>query len=53
MRDILETALRPDTRLRLGTALAERNRRLGLTSEDINALSPARDRAPAEPMSFE
>lgn len=53
MRDILETALRPDTRLRLGTALAERNRRLGLTSEDINALCPARDRAPAEPMSFE
>lgn len=53
MRDILETAVRPDTRLRLGTALAERSRRLGLTNEDIDAFSPARDRTPAEPMSFE
>ncbi|MDQ0302484.1 FitA-like ribbon-helix-helix domain-containing protein [Ancylobacter polymorphus] len=53
MRDILESAVRPDMRLRLGTALAERSRRLGLTNEDIDALSPARDRMPAEPMSFE
>ncbi|TCT04631.1 FitA-like ribbon-helix-helix domain-containing protein [Aquabacter spiritensis] len=53
MRDILESAVRPETRLRLGTALAERSRRLGLTNEDIDALNPARDRTPAEPMSFE
>jgi plasmid stability protein len=53
MRDILESAVRPDRRLRLGTALAERSRRLGLTNEDVNALNPARDRTPAEPMSFE
>lgn len=53
MRDILETAVRPDTRLRLGTALAERSRRLGLTNADVDALCPARDRTPAEPMSFE
>ena len=33
MRDILETAVRPDTRLRLGSALAERSRRLGLTEQ--------------------
>ncbi len=53
MRDILETTVRPDTPLRLGSALAERSRRLGLTNEDIDALSPAHDRTPAEPMSFE
>ena len=50
---ILEAAVRPDTRLRLGTALAERSRRLGLTNEDIDALDQARDKTPAKPMSFE
>ena len=53
MRDILEMAVRPDTRLLLGTALAECSRRLGLTNEDIEALDQARDKAPAKPMSFE
>lgn len=53
MRDILETAVRPDTRLRLGSALAERSRRLGLTNEDVAALEQAHDRTPAKPMSFE
>ena len=53
MRDILETAVRPDTRLRLGTALAERSRHIGLTNEDVDALDQARDKTPAKPMSFE
>ena len=52
MREILESAVRPDTRLRIGTALAERSRRLGLTNEDVNALEQTRDRRPAKPMSF-
>ena len=52
MRDIIETAVRPATRLRLGSALAERSRRLGLTNEDVAALDQARDKTPAEPMSF-
>ena len=50
MRHILETAVRPATRLRLGSALAERSRRLGLTNEDVAALSSRQDAA--EPMSF-
>ena len=53
MRDILETAVRPATRLRLGTALAEASRRIGLTNEDVEALERTFDRTPAEPMSFE
>ena len=53
MRDILETAVRPGARLRLGSALAERSRRLGLTNEDVTALEQARDKTPAKPMSFE
>jgi plasmid stability protein len=53
MRDILETAVRPPTRLRLGTALAEASRRIGLTDGDVDALEQARDKTPAEPMRFE
>ena len=53
MRDILETAVRPDTRVRLGSALAERSRRLGLTNEDVEALERTRDKTAAQPMSFE
>ena len=53
MRDILETAVRPDTRLRLGTVLVVRSRHIGLTNEDVDALDQARDKTPAKPMSFE
>ena len=53
MRDILETAVRPETRLRLGTVLAEASRRIGLTNEDVEALERTFDKTPAEPMSFE
>ena len=53
MRDILDTAVRPTTRLRLGPARAEGSRRIGLTHEDVEALERTFDRTPAEPMSFE
>jgi plasmid stability protein len=52
MRDILETAVRPMTRLRLGSALAERSRKLGLTNADVEALDQTRDKTPARPMNF-
>lgn len=52
MRDILETAVRPMTRLRLGSALAERSRKLGLTNADVEALDHTRDKTPARPMNF-
>lgn len=53
IRDILESTVRPPERLRLGSALAELGRRVGLTDDDIAAVEQARDRIPAEPMSFE
>jgi hypothetical protein len=53
MRAILEAAVRPEGRLRLGTALTEMSRRIGLTNADIEALEQARDTRPAEPMNFE
>ena len=53
MRAILEAAVRPETRLRLGTALSDLGRRAGLTGADVEALEEARDRTPAEPMRVE
>lgn len=53
IRDILESTVRPPERLRLGSALAELGRRVGLTGDDIVAVEQARDRTPAEPMRFE
>ena len=51
MRAILEAAVRPQGRLKLGTALGEMSRKIGLTDGDIEALEGARD--PAAPMAFE
>lgn len=53
VRDILEAAVKPDQRLRLGDALAKLGRDVGLTNEDIEALGAVRDRKPAEPVSFD
>ena len=53
IRAILEAAVHPDGRLRIGTALAEISRKMGLTNEDIEALEQVRDTTPAEPMTFD
>ena len=53
MRAILEAAVRPEGRLRLGTALAEMSRKIGLTNADVEALEQTRDTKPAEPLRFE
>src|SRR3546814_6233488 len=52
LRDILETTVRPPERLRLGTALAQLGRRVGLTDEDFAAVERVRDNTPAEPVRF-
>ncbi|MDE2007695.1 MAG: plasmid stabilization protein [Rhodospirillales bacterium] len=49
IRAILETAARPEGRLRLGSALAAISRKFGLTNADIDAMQDARDTRPAEP----
>ncbi len=50
IRDIIEEAVRPATRVKLGTLLAEIGRRAGLRDEDLVF---DRDKAPAEPLNFE
>lgn len=52
IRAILEAAVQPAQRLRLGTALSELSREMGLTNADIEALEQHRDTAPAEPLRF-
>ena len=53
MRAILENIVRPEGRLQLGTALSAMSLRIGLTNADLEALEPAREARPAEPMRFE
>ena len=53
MRAILEAAVRPEDRLRLGTALSEMSRKIGLTNADVEALERSRETQPAEPIRFE
>ena len=53
IRDILENAVRPDGRVKLGSVLADIARRAGLTNEDVEALEQALDKVPTEPLGFE
>ena len=53
MRASLEAAVRPEGRLRLGTALSEMSRKIGLTNADVEALEQSRDAHSAEPTRFE
>ncbi len=52
MRAILEAAVCPPDRLRLGSALAQLSRTIGLTNADVEAIVQAGDGVPAEPLSF-
>ncbi len=53
IRAILDAAVRPEARLRLGAALAELSREIGLTNADVEALGQVREVRPAEPPGFE
>jgi plasmid stability protein len=49
IRDILEPAVKPAKRIRLGDALAALGRKVGLTDEDVAIIDQTRDKSPAEP----
>jgi len=53
IRDILERAVKPESRLRMGDALASLGRKLELTDEDLANIEQVRDKTPAEPPRFE
>lgn len=53
MPNILESAVLPAERLRLGSALSALSRKAGLTNADFEALEQTSDKSPPPPMSFE
>ena len=52
IRDILEAAVNPAGRLRMGSAIAALSREAGLTNADVEALESGK-RSVAQPMTFE
>jgi antitoxin FitA len=53
VREILASAVKPETRVRLGDALSALGRKIGLSNEDFEVLHQGRDKTPAEPPRFE
>ena len=53
VREILASAVKPETRVRLGDALAALGRKIGLTNEDFQVFDRMRNKTPAEPLKFE
>lgn len=53
VREILAIAVKPESRVLLGDALAALGRKIGLTNEDFEILDQVRDKTPAESLRFE
>ena len=53
VREILSNAVLPESRLRLGDALAALGREIGLSDDEAAAIGHLRDKSAAEPMRFE
>jgi antitoxin FitA len=53
VREILAMAVKPDSRVRLGDALAALGRKVGLANDDFDALQQVRDKTAATPLRFE
>lgn len=53
IRAILEDAVRPERRVKLGSLLSGIARQAGVKDEDVDALERARDKSPANPLRFE
>lgn len=53
VREILESAISPQGRVRLGSMLAETGRRAKLSDDEFAAFEQERNKVPARPPSFE
>ncbi|MEO5797642.1 MAG: plasmid stabilization protein [Rhodoferax sp.] len=53
VREILAIAVKPESRVRLGEALAALSRDIGLTNADFEVFERVRDKTPAVPLGFE
>ncbi len=52
VREILESAVSPEGRVKLGSLLADMGRRAKLTDEEFAVFEQVRNKAPALPVSF-
>lgn len=53
LREILESAVKPQGRITLGSLLAEVGRKVGLTDAEFAIVQSVRDRTPARAANFE
>lgn len=53
VREILAMAVKPESRVRVGDALATLGRKIGLSNEDFEIFEQVKDKAPAEQPRFE
>jgi len=53
VREILESAISPEGRVKLGSLLANIGRQLKLTDDEFSVFEQVRDKSPARPVSFE
>ncbi|MDO4681644.1 MAG: plasmid stabilization protein [Lautropia sp.] len=53
VREILAAAVKPEKRIRVGDALSDIGRKIGLTNEDLAVFDRVRDRMPAQPLRFD
>lgn len=53
VREILETAISPKGRVKLGSLLADMGRQAKLSDEEFSVFEKIRDKTPSRPVSFE
>lgn len=53
VRAILESAVKPEGRMKLGSLLADIGRRASLTDDEAAVFEQMREKTPARPVSFE
>jgi len=53
IREILEDAVQPEGRVKLGSLLAGIGRKINLTDDEFSLFEQSRDKTPAKPMDFE
>ena len=53
VREILATAVKPESRVRMGDALWAMGRKIALTNEDFEIFNLSSDKPPAGPLRFE
>lgn len=53
VREILAAVVKPEKRIRVGDALSDIGRKIGLTNEDLAVFDSVRDKTPAQPLRFD